>query len=262
MPQLIGKSVGTTALRSPDAGGGESIFPVNAVNFDGTNDYLTRDAGFTGAVDGKVGIISVWLKLNDDTGLRVVFRNDATTGIGGLRIELDGDGIVNIQGQPAAGGNTIVMVSTVGIKAADDWVHLLASYDQVAAAGKLYLNDVDRTSLTTSNDLLIDYTAPDWGVGHQWSAGNPGASIYDGDMSDLYVNFAAFLDLTVTANRRLFISAGGKPVDLGSDGSTPTGTAPIVFLSGTTSTWHTNDGGGGGFTEVGALTDASTSPSD
>jgi len=33
-------------------------------------------------------------------------------------------------------------------------------------------------------------------------------------------------------------------------------------LSGDTATWHTNKGGGGGFTENGALTTSSTSPSD
>jgi len=71
-----------------------------------------------------------------------------------------------------------------------------------------------------------------------------------------------FVDLSIEANRRKFIDAIGKPVDLGVDGSTPTGTAPLIFLSGTTIDWHTNKGSGGGFTEVGALTTATTSPSD
>src|SRR3546814_7073174 len=44
------------------------------------------------------------------------------------------------------------------------------------------------------------------------------------------------------------------------DGSTPTGSAPLVFLSGATASWHTNKGTGGGFTENGALTDAATDP--
>ena len=73
---------------------------------------------------------------------------------------------------------------------------------------------------------------------------------------------AEYLDISVENNRRKFIDADGFPVDLGSDGSTPTGIAAIMFFSGATVSWHTNDGSGGGFTENGALTDAATSPSD
>jgi hypothetical protein len=52
----------------------------------------------------------------------------------------------------------------------------------------------------------------------------------------------------------------GAPVSLGADGSTPTGTAPIIFLSGATSSWETNKGSGGGFTENGGLTQSPDDP--
>jgi len=82
------------------------------------------------------------------------------------------------------------------------------------------------------------------------------------EIADLYLNTATSLDLSSTANRRKFISAEDKPVDLGSDGSTPTGTAPLIFLSNPTATWQNNLGSGGNFNENGALTDAGDSPSD
>jgi hypothetical protein len=64
------------------------------------------------------------------------------------------------------------------------------------------------------------------------------------------------------ANRRLFISATGKPVSLGANGSTPFGTQPAIYLGNPLATWHTNLGAGGGFNVTGgALTAASTSPS-
>jgi hypothetical protein len=59
-----------------------------------------------------------------------------------------------------------------------------------------------------------------------------------------------------------FFSAAGKPVALGADGSTPTGTAPRIFFSGDNSSFATNKGTGGSFTLTGSLTNASTSPSD
>jgi hypothetical protein len=51
------------------------------------------------------------------------------------------------------------------------------------------------------------------------------------DVADVYFAPGQFLDLSIPGNVAKFISAG-KPVDLGSDGSTPTGIAPLVFLSG------------------------------
>ena len=48
------------------------------------------------------------------------------------------------------------------------------------------------------------------------------------------------MDFTTTSNRRKFIDASGNPEDLGSDGSTPTGTAPEIYLAdGKTQTGET-----------------------
>ena len=63
-------------------------------------------------------------------------------------------------------------------------------------------------------------------------------------------------------NRRKFIDPNKDPVDLGEAGQFPTGTSPLVFLANPTASWQTNLGTGGNFTENGALTDGSSSPSD
>lgn len=81
-------------------------------------------------------------------------------------------------------------------------------------------------------------------------------------MSDLWAEYGVYVDFSVEATRLKFRNAGGKPVNLGSDGSIPTGGSPIQYFSGATVDWHTNKGTGGGFTENGTLTTASTSPSD
>jgi hypothetical protein len=82
------------------------------------------------------------------------------------------------------------------------------------------------------------------------------------DVSNFWMAPGQYIDFSVEANRRKFIDANGKPVDLGADGSTPTGTAPAVFFSGDASGFGTNKGTGGTFTLTGALTDATTGPSD
>lgn len=48
-------------------------------------------------------------------------------------------------------------------------------------------------------------------------------------MAEFYINLGEFLDLTDPDNIAKFVSGGG-PVDLGIDGSLPTGTQPVLYL--------------------------------
>lgn len=86
------------------------------------------------------------------------------------------------------------------------------------------------------------------------------------DVAEGYFNTAEYLDLSDSSNIALFIDSGGAPVDLGSDGSNPTGTAPYAFFhiadtSTTPSDFETNLGSGGSVSLLGdALTMASTGP--
>jgi hypothetical protein len=65
-----------------------------------------------------------------------------------------------------------------------------------------------------------------------------------------------FLDLTNSVVLDSLLPTVGK----GSDGSGPFGSAPYLYLSGDTATWHVNKGSGGGLTEGGALTTAPDVP--
>jgi hypothetical protein len=121
----------------------------------------------------------------------------------------------------------------------------------------MYVNDANASPSASPSNTTIDYTIADWAVGGDVG----GSNLADGDVAEVFFT-DEYLDISVVANRRKFITAGLRPVDVGSDGSTPTGTAALIYLSGATSTWHTNDGSGGGFTENGALSDGADSPSD
>jgi hypothetical protein len=150
-----------------------------------------------------------------------------------------------------------LLPSTTDVVGATGLVHVLASANLATGLGLLYLNDVDDTGSATLTNDTIDWTRGDFAIG----GGSGGQTKLSADVADLYINFGESLDLSVVANRRKFISASGKPVFLGADGSRPTGTAPAVFCSGPTATWRTNKGAGGGFTENGALTDGDPIPS-
>jgi hypothetical protein len=229
-----------------------SAYTANAVRFDGTNDCLVRGGGLTGAADSKMILISFWVKFmgGDGNTQRIVYPTGEPWD---LRRETS-----NKVRFLAAGIADFQTVST-GFVASMSWTHVLIALDTATAAGHLYVNDASDYALTGSiTDATLDHTPTDWTIGAQ-----PGPSLFlDAEVADLYVAPGQYLDISNSTNRRKFISAGGKPVDLGSDGSTPTGVAPLIFLKNPFGTFHENEGTGGDFTVTGALTAAGSSPSD
>lgn len=51
------------------------------------------------------------------------------------------------------------------------------------------------------------------------------------DIAEFYFNPGVFIDFTSPTNRAKFHTAGLKPAPLSGDGSAPTGSAPLVYLS-------------------------------
>lgn len=239
-------------------------YKPNPVNFDGTNDYLTRGAGLTGGADSKLMTTSFWFKANvDNTTLRIA-RGTSTAGGSTAR------GISFLRGPSGVGtGSNSVGVNAFGTggtivfqtlptsdqaKVAAGWQHFMVSVD-VSDTGKrhFYLNDADGGATWPDyNNAVIDFTTGDTAIG----AAPDGTNKLNGDLADFMVWAGVYLDLSVVANRRLFISAAIEPVNpqvaidlLGT---------PLIAFHGDTASWHTNKGSGGGFTENGALADGAT----
>lgn len=227
---------------------------ANAVTFD-TSTYLTRGAGFTGLADGKVFTYSGWIYVS---GSDVVYLLNAETGgFFEIRCLLLNVSVATVNTSAA---QNIVAVTTGNPLVANAWNHIAISIDLTSTSRRfIYVNDtVASVTWTTYNNSNIDMTRSNWVI----NANNvSGTSPRACSMADIWFN-PTYIDLSVEANRRKFIDATGRPVDLAPNGSAPTGSSPILFLSGNTAIWHTNKGTGGGMTENGALTTATTSPSD
>jgi hypothetical protein len=241
----------------------EKAFPqVDSAQFDGVNDYITRGASLNGAADSKSGILSLWIRFDVVSGR--IFCSATTLGGSVVRfiLEVAGNSTLSLGAANSAGTN-ILQVNTVStFSAGATWRHVLASWDLAAAATHLYINDVSDKNTTTATNDTIDYTVADWAIG----AAASGLLKMDGCLAEVYFAPGQFLDFSVEANRRKFISALGKPVYLGTDGSLPTGTTPLVYQRladmEAIANFATNRGTGGDFTISGALTTGSTSPSD
>jgi hypothetical protein len=235
-------------------------YTAASVNFDGTNDYLTRGADLTGLSDGKAGTVSMWLDFTGgDSATQIILGTVGAT----LRFTVfrSAGNQLTVRGRNTSGTNVLQIRSAGTIVAATGWVNLLASFDLAATVGHLYINDANdlEGGATLTNDN-IDFTEGNFSVGGT-EAGGSKCSM---DCADFWFN-NTYLDLSVEANRRKFIDSSGDPVDLATDGSGPTGSSPLIWLSKRSgeaaADFASNNGGGGGFTVNGTLTDGSSSPS-
>lgn len=235
-------------------------YRAQAVNFDGSNDYLTRGAGLTGLTDSKAGTVSFWVNMNGGDGSEQVIFGVGPSGsadvyFGVFRFSTNK---LLVFGYNTSGTLILAGVpSSTTTTAATGWTHFLCSFN-LADSGQrsIYINDALDQSWSTYSNQNIDHTSTQFAVGSRPNAANK----LNADLADVFWWEGLYTDFSTAANRRLFIDGNGKPV-------TPVravsalGT-PDLALFAREPNWHTNQGGGGGLTENGALTDASSSPSD
>lgn len=125
----------------------------------------------------------------------------------------------------------------------NEWNNFLMSYDGDTGDFNLAVNDVVLSQNLGANAALsLAVTSPgpqaDFNIGYQVEA----------CLAYCYFNLGEYLDFSVTANRRLFLTAGLAPADLGATGSTPTGSTPTIYLPLNASSPGTNASGHGNFT--------------
>lgn len=113
-------------------------------------------------------------------------------------------------------------------------LHFMMSADTHAQIVQVYINDHP-----------VTVTSPVWGSSPPYNFNIPSsASLWSWDVSgvistglhpalgDVWIsNTPSFVDLSVTANRRKFISSAMTPVDLGNTGTLPFGYQPAMYMS-------------------------------
>lgn len=260
------RAAGTGVLTLNGSSG--ALVTCDAADFDGSNDYLVKSS-FTGQTSAKTGILSFWVLFDNFTSSPNIFVGQRISDLT-LAIEctVSSTGTVIIDAADAnTGGALFTMESTTPLPTGS-WVHVLASWNMAGTSSDqhLYISDVDRKNLSfgPTNRNVIYASVTEWSVG-AYSPSDGNGSKHDGGLAEFYFAPGQHLDFSIAANREKFIS-GGKPVDLGATGSTPTGTAPLVYLhldnAESAANFAVNRGTGGNLTVTGALTTRATSPSD
>jgi len=196
----------------------------------------------------QVGGNQVHVKLCDGTG----------GDVGKIYVEI---GVFGIDGSPGFVSRTSAHTQ------ADGWLHVQASWNlKSPQTSCLYVNDVSDNHLQFPlghQPCAYAATSPvQVSVGSSTSVPGPGNYGAAFDLCEFWFSETQYVDYTISANRAKFEASGGHPGNLGSSGSLPTGSAPMLYLRSSYSSFGTNSGTGGSFTFYGkgALSAAATKP--
>ncbi len=177
---------------------------AEAVDFDGTNDYLSRSSDLTGNADGKTFTFSAWVWNLSSAQTGTIYGSDyfyiqhSSTSFEVIGNNTGGVQILKLNINPVIG----CFSST--------WNHLLISINLENSSNRhVYINDVLQTDITWvyyySNQTL-DFTRASHYVGESLI----GNIKYKGRLAHVFLAYE-YIDLSVEANRRIFITSDRKP---------------------------------------------------
>jgi len=192
-----------------------------AIDFDGTNDYLSRSSDMTGNTDGKELTVSAWFYVEDETyNQQIAYQSTDGSNVG-LAFYLDSGTGTRVTGFVRAFNSSGTKIAqTVSFAAAQKgWNHAIASINLAATTGSIYLNDELVGGMSTAINDTIDFTKST----HEIGASSASSDFLKGRLSNVFLDYT-YRDLSVTNNRRLFITEDGKPAD------GQAGLSPIMYM--------------------------------
>jgi len=213
----------------------------------GTNAWMERDANWTGCVNSKQGLLSIRYKFDATNGTTVLY--DAASDM--VEVTKQPDGTMRVRCRNTANATVVQMdqdTAKVARATIGTWNHILASWDTTAGVvtGHLYINNIE-AMLTSSRVITADGIVACGTNDHSIGQAVGGGFVHPGCISEPWVTFGQFQDISQSANRLKWGDGSDAPISLGSDGSTPTGTQPFAYFKDS-GVPFTNNYGSGGFT--------------
>lgn len=226
-------------------------FTYYSTFFDGIGAWINRGANLTGLSSSKLGLFSFWVNAsNTAVGCEIIssFPDNNTFR---SRIEANVPNTMGSRAFDAGDANPLFIISSSGNPADNAWHHIALSWDAGSASYSQFFDGSSDRILGAPNNVLADFNSvTDWGIG----AGASGGFKLTGYLSEVYFTVpASYFDLSTNITK--FRTVAGHPADLGANGSTPTGTQPLIYLHNPFSTFQNNLGSGGNFTVNGTLVD-------
>lgn len=242
--------------------GGAAAYVANAVDFDGTNDYLSKATVFTGGPTSGLFSISIWFRLDggDGTTLDLACFQNSVTSRGFLMRRLTTNKIQVVFQDDTGAAGVLVVTSTSTYAAGATWHNVLFSADINQNVGAksplLYIDNASETNINTDSGTGGQLL---WGslVDTMSIAARVTSNKFNGCLAETWAAPGVQLDYSSSTIRAKFIS-GGKPVNLGTTGTIPA--TPLLYLPNVAASVGTNASTGGNFTINGAPAACSSAP--
>lgn len=229
--------------------------------------------------DSSTGMMSFWYVLNSKVGStrQTVFHTEDDSGAG-MRLYLRHNTSSNrwqFSNQAPFGKDGTFFYDSTAQVPDGDWHHMLIAWDITTDIStstiKMYIDDVkisgsfsgvqhDDGVVAWSNEMDDGFV-----IGAQAVSPSSNPSTLHpwlGCLAEVWIHHADYRDPDTDSNRRKFVTANLFPVSLGSDGSTPTGTSPLVYCYTGWPNFNFNSGIGPNFDHNPRQIPCATSPSD
>lgn len=212
--------------------GGKAAYAAKTVENNANNAYI-YGTGATALTTGQQEswILSVWLKPSTVSGTQYLLHTKNAPAFKYIGAYLTTTAIAVLAGGGTNGLN--FKQSSTGVIDTNSLQHILISVDLSRANAdkiQVYVDDADVTMGSITATTGSNNMDGEWGFLTQTSGG--ANALYADQVSDFYFSLDA-LDFDTETNRRKFISPSGARVNLGADGSHPTGNQPLWYWGGT-----------------------------
>ncbi len=228
----------------------QSLEPIaGAVDFDGANDCLLTGADLIGNSESSTLTFSafVWL---DSAFTGSIYDSRFNQ----FRVSIEAGGSITIRGQNSGGAVVLAGTSEVGSVPQRTWAHVLISIDLTSTAKRsIYVNGVLKSATWATYSLggKIWFPANGHSVGRERQLV---INYLKGRLAHVFLDYT-YRDLSIEANRRLFITADRKPAE------NQAALNPILYLPLTDPTQPgKNLGTGGDFALTGVVARSGRGP--
>ena len=244
----------------------DAYYNVNTTSYSVTGSYLYKNTAMTGIANASTGTISFWFNLASNPQNNVpqhIYSSGNTSSYVMFSVYVANTGVTNasnkyieVRGKDVT-GNVILRLqsNTADVIQLNTWTHVVSSWDLTNSANWLYVSNVLSRNAITANAGAIYYNTANSAVG----AVSNGAQRFDGQLTEVWFD-TRYVNLSNVTNRQKYINSGLYPVKLGSDGSTPTGLQPVVYLRANAASWNVNYGSGGNFSQNASFVVGNSSP--
>jgi len=229
--------------------------PPEAISLDGVTDYLSRSSDFIGNTDGKTFTFSCNVYHPAPTATTYLYSSgDNGINDNSVNVNISGSSFLSVNIRVSA-TNAVAFISDKPLPV-DTFLNIEISLDTASASNRhVYINDKELSVTWTAYtlDTLIPFARNTHGIGNFAHLSLQGDKAR---LSNLFLDYT-YRDLSIEANRRLFITADGKPADW----ATLVALNPILALQmKDKATAHINDAGTGNMVQNGLIETADVGP--